>query len=524
MQIAVVHGYLLRGTGSNLYVQNLCREFCRLGHEVYLFSQEGAPGEFDFVARAYEFPAGNHEPEQILERQTPYVGKCVTFRPHLGGLLPVYVYDDYEGYTVKEYPDLTRDELEGYLECNRLALAHVFARRRLDLVLSQHTIMQPVYAARALRDAEMKGVRHYLTVHGSCLNFSVRRSALLQEYAREALAEVDRVICMSEAGRREFVEFFSQDETLEERSRVIPVGVDMDKFVPLELREEKTARIDRLLEGLKSAEESSGTREMTADAGVAEALSAVDWAREPIVLYNGKFLWTKGVQVLLAAAPLILERHPLARFILVGFGSQRGWLEDIVDALDGGDLERLRILFLRPREADPEVDPDSSLYAEGLLEALEGEAFREDYFKAARGHLRGRVIFTGYLGHDLLRYLLPCAEVATAPSIFPEAFGLVAVEALACGVIPLLANHSGFSQVIKEVVEEFAGTFDEERFKPLFLDADLALNLAGNINAFLEYYGEMYAAERRSIRRRARSIAEAKYAWPAIARAWLDLT
>ena len=188
MLIAVIHGYFLRGTGSNLYVQNLCREFCRLGHEVHLFCQESAPGEFDFVARAYEFPADNLEPSKVLDRETPYEGKCVAFRPDLGGLLPVYVYDDYEGFTVKEYPDLTRDELEGYLERNRLALAHVFQGRRPALVLSQHTIMQPVYAARALRGAETGGTRHFMTVHGSCLNFSVRRSETLQEYAREAVA------------------------------------------------------------------------------------------------------------------------------------------------------------------------------------------------------------------------------------------------------------------------------------------------------------------------------------------------
>ena len=93
-------------------------------------------------------------------------------------------------------------------------------------------------------------------MHGSCLNFSVRRSALLQEYAREALAEVDCVICMSEAGRREFIEFFSEDNSLKERSRVIPVGVDMDMFFPLELREEKTTRINLLVKGLQSAEDS----------------------------------------------------------------------------------------------------------------------------------------------------------------------------------------------------------------------------------------------------------------------------
>jgi len=43
MRIAVVHGYILQGTGSNLYVSNLCRAFCADGHEVLLFSQETQP-------------------------------------------------------------------------------------------------------------------------------------------------------------------------------------------------------------------------------------------------------------------------------------------------------------------------------------------------------------------------------------------------------------------------------------------------------------------------------------------------
>jgi len=55
MLIAVVHGYLLRGTGSNLYVSNLCRTFCRQGHRVLLFSQEEELAAFDFISRSEEF-------------------------------------------------------------------------------------------------------------------------------------------------------------------------------------------------------------------------------------------------------------------------------------------------------------------------------------------------------------------------------------------------------------------------------------------------------------------------------------
>ena len=35
--------------------------------------------------------------------------------PDIGGLLPVYVHDDYEGFEVKTFAELTDDELDRYL-------------------------------------------------------------------------------------------------------------------------------------------------------------------------------------------------------------------------------------------------------------------------------------------------------------------------------------------------------------------------------------------------------------------------
>ena len=37
------------------------------------------------------------------------------------------------------------------------------------------------------------------------------------------------------------------------------------------------------------------------------------------------------------------------------------------------------------------------------------------------------------------------------PSTFPEAFGMVAVEAAACGVLPVSAGHSGMREVSREL-------------------------------------------------------------------------
>ena len=40
MRILIFHGYLLRGTGSNIYNANLVRALAALGHEVHLFCQD----------------------------------------------------------------------------------------------------------------------------------------------------------------------------------------------------------------------------------------------------------------------------------------------------------------------------------------------------------------------------------------------------------------------------------------------------------------------------------------------------
>ena len=58
-----------------------------------------------------------------------------------------------------------------------------------------------------------------------------------------------------------------------------------------------------------------------------------------------------------------------------------------------------------------------------------------------------RVHFTGALAHGDLPDLLPACVAQVVPSTFPEAFGMVAAEAAACGALPLSANHSGMAEV-----------------------------------------------------------------------------
>jgi glycosyltransferase involved in cell wall biosynthesis len=57
------------------------------------------------------------------------------------------------------------------------------------------------------------------------------------------------------------------------------------------------------------------------------------------------------------------------------------------------------------------------------------------------------VVLTGRLEHPELAPLLAAAEAQVVPSTFPEAFGMVAVEAAACGALPVVADHSGLGEV-----------------------------------------------------------------------------
>ena len=44
MRVLIFHGYMLRGTGSNIYNASLAPALARLGHEVHLLCQDREVG------------------------------------------------------------------------------------------------------------------------------------------------------------------------------------------------------------------------------------------------------------------------------------------------------------------------------------------------------------------------------------------------------------------------------------------------------------------------------------------------
>src|ERR1700749_3644359 len=102
MRVLIFHGYMLRGTGSNIYNASLAPALARLGHEVHLLCQD----------REVELPG------------------VEIHNPDIHGLLPVYVKDPYEGFEVKAFEELTEEELDRYVEANVVAVREVAAAAR----------------------------------------------------------------------------------------------------------------------------------------------------------------------------------------------------------------------------------------------------------------------------------------------------------------------------------------------------------------------------------------------------------
>jgi glycosyltransferase involved in cell wall biosynthesis len=148
-----------------------------------------------------------------------------------------------------------------------------------------------------------------------------------------------------------------------------------------------------------------------------------------------------------------------------------------------------------------------------LLAFLNSMSEREanDYCLAARA-IAERVVFTGRLDHDELADVLPMCEALVVPSTFPEAFGMVAVEAAACGVLPVSASHSGLAEVSEVIAKE-----TPERAAPW-----LSFPVDDNaVRAIAERLCDWLRADR-ELKQRTRlalvSVAHERWSWEGVAR------
>ena len=467
MRILIFHGYLLRGTGSNIYNANLARALAGLGHEVHLFCQDRAAREMEGVT---------------------------IHAPDIGRVLPVYVADRYEGFDAMPFPELDEAALGHYLDVN---VAAIRSAPLPDVALANHLVMGPVILARGLEGRAPYAVK----IHGSALEYTVRphRERFLP-YALEGVRGASGVLVGSRHTAESLWETLSDEPSLAERTRLGPPGVDANAFRPRP-REEAALGLARLADKLGRDETAAWGGEI----GAAEALRKLDSGRDRIVSYVGKLIVSKGVDLLLAAWPLVVARVPEARLVVVGFGTYREALGRFVNALGRGDLETLHEIAARGREF--EGGPAGRLkYLSAFLQSA-----GEEWLSAAPA-AAARIHFTGRIEHDDLPSLLSVCEAQVMPSTFPESFGMVAVEAAACGALPLSARHSGMAEVTAMLAPALP-----KRLRPL-LSFEIGPGVVEEIAAKLVAWLTLDDAERKRAGLALAKEAARRYSWENVAK------
>jgi glycosyltransferase involved in cell wall biosynthesis len=432
MKVLIFHGYLLRGTGSNVYNANVAQSLARTGHDVHLLCQERGAASLPWVDAV-----GTWEEGRLAVRDTEgggeAPGRVTAYLPDIGGLLPVYVADRYEGFESKTFPELTDEELERYIAANVAAVEEVEANvRGIDAALSNHLVMGPVILARA-------GLRFAAKVHGSALSYTVIPHSRFLPYAREGMEAASAVL----VGSRHTAESLWETvgvESLPGKTRLGPPGVDIEAFSPLDDPTEGREILEALAGELDSGEESAGPGMGRDPALAARGLGAYAAAEGPRVIFVGKLIVSKGCDLLLAAWPLVHAANPGARLLLVGFGEYARAIDRLWRAIAEGDLDEAREIASRGRELEGGEGGPLRYLASFLAGPPNG------YIDAARA-AAGSVDLTGRLEYGEVARAVRASDALVVPSTFPEAFGMVAAEAAAAGALPVCAAHSGLAEV-----------------------------------------------------------------------------
>jgi glycosyltransferase involved in cell wall biosynthesis len=230
-----------------------------------------------------------------------------------------------------------------------------------------------------------------------------------------------------------------------ERVHEIPPGVDVELWRPRPRDEALAALVEEARRDLPNP---GNANERLPDEGNADRLETFLAGDRPTVVYFGKLIFNKGVHLLLEALADVD-----ARAVVVGFGDYRAELERAAAELP--------------------------------------------------------VLFTGPLEHRHLVQLLALADAAVVPSVFPEAFGMVAAEAGAAGCPPIVANHSGLAEIARGLEEDYPPGLGR-----------LASFPSGDSAALAQRLNELLALseqDRAAVRAAARRAAVERWSWTSVA-------
>jgi len=476
--IAILHGYLLEGSGGNLWTRSIVQSLCNNGETIHLMCQENHPELYDFICEAILYHSNGNK-ETILKREPVYPGKCILHKPKLGNTLPVYVYDEYEEFTdVQPMINLGDAEIEKYLQTNINVLTQIVNENQVKVIHANHAVLMSVVAQQV---AKKWKIPYAIMPHGSAIEYAVRKDKRFYRYAESAFEEAERIYVIGKEIKTRVKELFTALPKIESKMVELNLGVNTSLFNPVKVknRKDKISKLYELLEDvqrgktnfhsqnmhkelkadiskqklLKIINASASYNSKLTDDDVEEKLQLIDWDNEKIILFVGRIITSKGLHSIVTALPEILAIEPNTHLIVVGHGPLREPLEALIWALQNGysDLAFNIVSWGRELENDRNKSlEETQFYFDHLKKTNE----LDNYFKKAQKYIdKNSILFTGYLTHRELCCLFPACDVAIFPSVVAEAGPLVFLEAMASGCFPIGTYFAGMAASIDSVAQ-----------------------------------------------------------------------
>ena len=557
LTIGIYHGYELTGSGSNEYTRYIARGLARLGHQVHVLCRDRRPASLDYVKAAYLWTLGGaggltatsdllflRDQDDIPTRETQHGGSVtVHVLPH-AQIRPVYVCDKQRTGDVRMFIDLDDAQLNDYHLVCTTAVKAVLQAHPMQVVHANHLVYQPIVCADACKAV---GVPFIIFPHGSSIEYTVHRDQRFVKLARDALEKSALIISGSLEVAERIDHLYPDDPdfvaTLQRKRAIVGVGTDTSLFksVGFGKRAAKIANVESFSAtfGGKTAEQSQqlcvqlaagGPEEWKAamrsyknsynhklpDVEFYNQLASLNWEHRrsikdsPIVLFVGAMTVGKGIQTLICSFGALLEEYPDAQLIIIGSGSYREVLEGLVYALTTNNVPLLDYIVAHGVTLDkPNIDPEATPEPlEDVLHYLSDAARKKQLLSiCAKRNLATHVHFQGRVNHALLSCVFPCADIAVFPSMLTEAYPLVLMESLANGVVPVLPDHSGFSESLRSLRQPLGDAFVDSITMP----SDTHQRVAGLHQVLAQLMSQL--SDVRGLTPKLRKLAVDRYDW-----------
>lgn len=318
--IGILHGYLLEGSGSNIWTRSIVRSLCKNGETVHLVCQENHPENYDFISECHYY--SNDSVETKLDRNVPYKGKCIMHKPQLGDTLPVYVWDKYEEFSnVVPMTELSNTAIEDYVEQNTKVVLKIINDYELTALHVNHAVLMSVVAHRVNK---ITSVPFAIMPHGSAIEYAVKRDKRFLDLATKAFDSAKKIFVVSKEMENRISSVFQSIPNVNQKMTYLNLGVDTSIFKPI-LSESRHQNIEKLFQKLKDLPRGKNDEQLNIlrknlssalqlkelskiissttdyqmkhpDVDVEAKLKKIDWTHDKVILFVGRLITIKGIK------------------------------------------------------------------------------------------------------------------------------------------------------------------------------------------------------------------------------------